>query len=261
MGDDLPLEIKRGYEHTEYSVYGKNYRFARPHPVKGDLAPAHGICFYIDPAGGGKNADETAYAITALLNANVYLLEVGGLPGGYSIEVLTELAQRLAKWKPNVTVIEKNMGFGAFREVFTPVLHREHQCQIDDDLVTGQKELRIINTLEPILGRGSFVITENALEVDTRDAGRYPAKDRNSYSFIFQLAKITRERGALIHDDRVDAVEGAVRYWQPYLAIKEEDEVKRARERAYNEMVSDPLGHHRHDPPVKRGSILARRYR
>jgi hypothetical protein len=38
------------------------------------------------------------------------------------------------------------------------------------------------------------------------------------YSLFYQMTRITKDRGALIHDDRLDAVEGAVRYWTKSMA-------------------------------------------
>jgi hypothetical protein len=32
------------------------------------------------------------------------------------------------------------------------------------------------------------------------------------------MTRITKDRGALVHDDRLDAVEGAVRYWTKSMA-------------------------------------------
>lgn len=33
------------------------------------------------------------------------------------------------------------------------------------------------------------------------------------YSLFYQLTRLTADRGALAHDDRLDALEGAVAYW------------------------------------------------
>jgi len=38
-------------------------------------------------------------------------------------------------------------------------------------------------------------------------------EDRN-YSFLYQLTHLTKDRGALTHDDRVDAVAGVVVHFQ-----------------------------------------------
>ena len=80
------------------------------------------------------------------------------------------------------------------------------------------------------------------------------------YSLFFQLAKLTHERGALVHDDRADALEGAVRYWQKYLAVDQERLATQERERALKEMLDDPLGVKRYDPPRKSGRSVFSKY-
>lgn len=261
MQERMPMVVVRGFgggSVREAHVAGFAFKLTMPHEVSPETAPLQGIIAYVDPAGGGANADETAYAVTGFLNGNVYLLDVGGLPGGYSVQTLEKLAERLAKWKPSRVIIEKNMGYGAFREVFVPVLSKVHKCHIDDDMVHGQKETRIIGTLEPVIGRGALIVNEAIIEQDAEDCARYSAKDRLTYSFFYQLAKITRERNSLIHDDRLDAVEGAVRYWQAQLAQNQEEAVKRHRERELAELIKDPLGHTRYEAPRARKGLLAR---
>lgn len=259
----MPLTVTRGMGKDSFrhqSIHGYGFALAAPHALSQEVAPLIGPVAYIDPAGGGLNADETGYAVIAFLNGTTYLLEVGGIPGGYETANLTELALRLARWRPTKVIIEKNLGFGAYREVFSPVLQRVHPCAIDDDLVTGQKELRIISTLEPVMGRGSFVVTQNALDRDRIDCQRYAPKDRTSYSFFYQAAHVTKDRNSLKHDDRLDSVEGAVRYWQASLVIDQKTLIERAEREAYKAMVSDPLLHHRYDPPKRTtNSALGRR--
>ena len=101
----------------------------------------------------------------------------------------------------------------------------------------------------------------SAIEQDKADCARYSPKDRQVYSLFFQLAKLTPERGSLVHDDRADALEGAVRYWQKYLAVDQESQQKRERERALKEMLDDPLGVKRYDPPRKTGRSVFSKYR
>lgn len=253
-----PMIVNRAVDASrvvDRRVHEFGFKIATPHEVSPELKEFDGIICYIDPAGGGVNADETAYAVTGFLNGNVYVLEVGGVPGGYAIERLEELAKRVAAWKPSTVIIEKNMGFGAFREVFLPVLALLHKCAVEDDYVTGQKEKRIIGTLEPVIGRGALIINESVIERDTADCERYPARDRLTYSLFYQMAKITADRGSLVHDDRLDALEGAVRYWQDKLAIDQQESVARQREKDYLAMIADPLGKRRNDPP-KRGSLF-----
>ena len=106
-----------------------------------------------------------------------------------------------------------------------------------------------------------MIVTTNAIEQDKQDCGRYSPKDRQVYSLFFQLAKLTPERGALVHDDRADALEGAVRYWQKYLAVDQERLATQERERALKEMLDDPLGVKRYDPPRHAGRSVFNKYR
>lgn len=264
VGDRMPLSVVRGFSAStlrEFHVHGAGFRLQTPHDLSKETAAFQGIVAYIDPAGGGMNADETAYAVTAFLNGAVYLLEVGGVPGGYSVDTLKTLADRLARLKPNTVIIEKNMGFGAFREVFLPVLQKAHPCAVTDDYVTGQKETRIIATLEPVINSGRLIVAERAIEQDREDCARYAPKDRASYSFLHQMQKLTKDRNSLVHDDRIDAVEGAVRYWQKLLAQDQNRAVEMQRKREHEEMVKDPLLHNRYKHPGRTGRSLLTKYR
>jgi hypothetical protein len=264
VADKAPITIERNPDPAacqDFHVHGFGFKLRRALSLSPEQVSLNQIVAYVDPAGGGVNADETAYAVTAFLNGNVILLDIGGVPGGYDKNIMVALAERLAKFKPNAVVIEKNMGFGAFREVFVPVLHSKHKCAVEDDMVTGQKEKRIIATLEPVIGRGALIVSTGAIEQDKADCARYSPKDRQCYSLFFQLAKLTKERGALVHDDRADALEGAVRYWQKYLAVDQERLAQQERERAMAELTKDPMGRHRFDPPAKGGRSLFSKYR
>lgn len=257
----MPMQIVRGFGGAtlrDLRVHSHGFKMQTPHDLSKETATLQGVMAYIDPAGGGANADETAYAVTGFLNGNIFLLDCGGLPGGYGEAVMKELAERVALWKPSVVQIEKNMGFGAFREVFLPVLRRVHECAIEDDYVTGQKEKRIIATLEPVINAGRLIVHEAVPIRDAEDCARYEPAKRLTYSLFFQLAKITKDTNSLVHDDRLDAVEGAVRYWQKLLAQDQAKTVEAQRARELKARLDDPLGHKRYEVPKPRGSLFNR---
>lgn len=244
--DRAPLTMVRGMAASSLVIRqcaGSSFQLQTPHEMSTQTAPFSGIAAYIDPAGGGVNADETGYAIVANLNGTLYLLEVGGLRGGYAADTLKELAVRLKRWKPNTVIIEKNMGYGAFAAVFTPILAVEHPCTILEDYVTGQKETRIIATLEPVISAGRFVITENAIKQDGLDCNRYAAKLQASYSFLHQLAHITKDRDCLIHDDRLDAVEGVVRHWQGLMKVNSAKVIEAKAKQEFEKWRKNPIGY------------------
>ena len=263
-GTNFPLSVVRGMASDklkDYSVHEHGFKLCLPHDISKEVAPLQQIVAYIDPAGGGANADETAYAVGGFLNGNVYLLAVGGIRGGYEEDKLEALSLKLQRWKPNVVKIEKNMGFGAFRAVFTPVLRKSlPHSGIEDDLVSGQKEARIINTLEPVMGRGSLIVTEDAVREDLETSMVYAPALRLSYSMFYQMSKMSLIRNALLHDDRLDAVEGMVRHFTEALALDQKKQLAALAAKAHAEAISDPLGYNRYnDPRTARPSMLKRR--
>lgn len=274
-GTVYPLAVTRSFGGAglrDFNVHNSAYKISTAHEVSTETAALQGIVMYVDPAGGGKNGDETAYAVTGFLNGNIYLLAAGGLPGGYTEASMQALADIARRWAPNKIIIEMNMGYGAFKEVWLPLLRKDQQDgdriipgykgAVEDDYVTGQKELRIIETLEPVMARGALIVNESVLEEDRDSCVRYEAAKRGLYSLFHQLSKMTREKNCLFHDDRADALEGAVRYWQQMLAIDQAEQVKRQQERDWLQRMQDPMNHRRHEVPgARRGGSLFNKYR
>jgi hypothetical protein len=263
--EKLPLSITRTMTEAglmNFSVHGHSFRMSTAHEVSEDTAPPDTVIMYVDPAAGGKNGDETGYAILAGLNGNAFLLDVGGIPGGYTVEQMEFLTDLAAKWKPNEIVIEKNLGYGAFKEVWLPVLRKKYKtASIIDDYVTGQKELRIAEGLEPVMARGSLIVDQSCVENDQDTISRYHVGKRLTFSFFFQLGRLTRDRNCLAHDDRLDAVEGAVRRYLQGLAIDQEHELKRRREAELAKWMADPLLHNRYSSQPKRRASTLDRFR
>lgn len=264
LGLKAPMEVVRGMTSStlvDARCHGFAYKLQTPHSLSPETAAYQGVTAYIDPAGGGANADETAYSVLGFLNGNLFLLDVGGLPGGYGKEVMEELAKRLVKWPLNVVIIEKNMGFGAFQEVFTPVIRAAgYTGALEEDYVVGQKETRIIATLEPVINAGRLIVNRSIIDRDQDDCNRYTPGQRTTYSLFLQLSKITKERGALVHDDRLDSVEGNVRYWQKSLALDQTRILAEQRKREFAESIKDPLGRNRYAAVAPKKRTMLSKY-
>lgn len=222
-----------------------------------------GTNMHVDPAGGGKNGDETAYAVVRFMAGKVYVVAVGAVPGGVtkeSMEALTAVAKR---YKPHKITVEKNFGNGAFGAIWQPYLLKGHLATIEDVWESGQKELRIIDLIEPVLGSGRLIMDISIIEQEQATLEKYPVQDRPSYSLFYQLARITRSKGCLKHDDRLDALASAIRPWVESLK-QDEDKVNLAAKRAaYEKKMQDPLGNGRTMPGKKSAqrSMLSRMYR
>jgi len=165
----------------------------------------------IDPSGRGK--DETGYAVLFQLNGYIYLMEWGGFRGGYEDKTLESLAKIGKKWKVNEVVIEGNFGDGMYLKLFSPVMTKVHRCTITEVKSKGQKELRIADVLEPVLGSHKLVVQEAVIEEEYRSACNHDGTFDIRYCGFYQLTRLTRDRGALAHDDRLDALAIGVQFF------------------------------------------------
>lgn len=196
-GTRFPMTITRGMSSQHLRTFtssGMGFNMMSPHELSSETAELQGVHMQIDPAGGGANGDETAFAVTGFLNSTVYWLAVGAVPGGYDADGLRELRRIAIKYKPNVISIEKNMGHGAFAKIFLPILREDrpdelgYKGEVREEFVTGQKETRMIGTLEPVIARGSLVVLESVVEMDDEYTARYASTGkRQIYSVFHQL--------------------------------------------------------------------------
>ena len=108
-------------------------------------------------------------------------------------------------------IVESNFGDGMFTQLLKPVVQRYYPCTIDEVNHTKQKELRIIDTLEPVMNQHRLVVSPQLIRED------FDTKDPN-YQLFYQLTRITKDRGALRNDDRLDVLSIAVAYWVEQMA-------------------------------------------
>lgn len=170
----------------------------------------------IDPSGRGK--DETGYAVLYQLNGYIFAMEVGGMRGGYEDSTLEALAKIGRKWKVNEYVIEGNFGDGMYLELFKPVAARIHPAAVTEVKSKGQKELRICDVLEPIMGSHRLIVNASAIVQDYQTASDKDGVRNPIYSLFYQMTRISRERGALAHDDRLDALAIGVQFFVESMA-------------------------------------------
>ena len=198
-----------------------------------DTLPYTGTVMAIDPAGRGS--DESAYAVMKALNGYLFLMDVGGFTEGYSDLALTQMAQLAKFWQVNEIVVEANFGDGMFTKIMSPIFSKIHPCAITEVKNTKQKELRIIDTLEPVLMRHKLIVNQSVIENDYR---RY--ESGQTYSLIYQMTRICRDKNAIAHDDRLDAVTMATAYWLSSMDI-DGDKKEEGSERSIEEMMDDGI--------------------
>lgn len=204
-------------------------RYYRPFMVSKDAwAPYDGVVMFIDPAGRGK--DELAYAVVAMSKSRLYVLDCRGMTGGYADENLKALAGIAKRWGVKAVRIESNFGDGMFLKLLTPVMQAIYPCTLEEIRSSKQKELRIIDTLEPVLQQHLLVIDESLIREDARNYNGHAIEKAHQYQLLWQMTHITKDRGSLNHDDRLDALAGAVAYWTEQLGLDHEEAARRHRE-------------------------------
>jgi len=187
--------------------------YYRPMTLSRDQwSPYTGCVLAIDPAGSG--GDEVGYAVVKAHLGMLFLVALGGLRGGYGDDNLVFLAQLAKKHDVKLTLIEKNFGDGMFTKLIQPHLARIHPCVVEEIHHTGQKEKRIIDTLEPVLNQHRLVVDRRVVEEDYRSTDNDSYGSRGHvYQAFFQMTRVTKDRGSLVKDDRLEALAMATGYW------------------------------------------------
>jgi hypothetical protein len=184
--------------------------------ISPDYLEYTGATMHIDPSGRGR--DRTTYVVTKFLNGYVFTTAWGGFQDGYSDETLKALAVIAKEQKVNLIVPEDNFGDGMFSKLLEPHVHRIHPCRIEGIRAKGQKEVRIIGALAPLMRQHRLVIDQTVV----RDDLKQPAV----HSGLFQMTHISEARGSLRHDDMIDVLAMGAAHWLEYLnadAQKAED--------------------------------------
>ena len=210
-------------------------KFYRPMWMSDDMLDFTGSVLAIDPSGRGK--DETAYAVVKMLNGYLYVTRIGGFVGGYSDKTLTSLSTVAKQESVNMVIVESNFGDGMYVKLLTPILNRIHRVTIEEVRHSTQKEMRMIDTLEPVMMQHRLIVDEKLIKED------YDSAPEPSYSLFYQMTRLTRDRGAIIHDDRLDALSMAVAYWTEQMDADSESLASMQKTEAFNREIERFMDH------------------
>lgn len=189
----------------------------RPMMVEKEWIDYTGSVMAIDPSGRGS--DETAYCVLKMLHGRLYMTAAGGFKGGYSDETLEKLLGVAKAQQVNKIIVEPNFGDGMFAQLLRAASQKLYRVSIEDaKWSTAQKERRIIDTLEPVLNQHRLIVDPKVIESDYRSTEEYPLEEQNRYRMFWQMTRITKEKGCIPKDDRLDALAMAVAYWLEYLS-------------------------------------------
>ena len=177
-----------------------------------------------------------------MLNSQLFLMEMGASREGYTDETLQEIAQCAKRNRVNHVVIEANFGDGMFEQLITPFFLKTHPVTLEEVRHSQQKEKRIIDTLEPVLNQHRLIVDRKVVEWDYESTKQLPAEQANSYRLFYQLTRLTKDRGALVHDDRVDCLSIAVNYWVDRMAADIDRQIEMNRAEALDRELREFAG-------------------
>ena len=179
--------------------------------LHGAWVPYTGAVMAVDPAGRGS--DETVACVLKMLNGFLYLTAIRAWKDGYSDETLEAIVQLAKRENVHHVVIEANFGDGMFTKLISPFFAKHYPVTIDEVKHSKQKELRIIDTLEPVMNQHKLVVSRDVILWDYDSTKNLPPEVAFKYQLFYQMSRITKDRGALTHDDRLDCLAIAVSYW------------------------------------------------
>jgi len=204
-------------------------RWHRPKNT-GEYVPYNQTIVAVDPSGRGK--DETVAVVLSQINGFIFLRDILATQDGYSDKTLRGILTMARRYSASMCLIESNFGDGAVME-----LMKKHAQEMkvgmafEEVRATTRKEDRIIDTLEPVLNQHRLVIDEKLVTWDYQSNHDMAPEERLPRMLMYQLTRMCREKGAVKHDDRVDALALGVKYFQDILAISaKEHEIHKSRQ-------------------------------
>lgn len=205
-------------------------RYFAPLHVSEEFQKYESSVMFIDPSGRGK--DETSYAVVKSLHGLLYVRRWSGLMGGYDEETLQLLANIAKEENVREVHVEGNFGDGMYLSLFSPILKKTHPCHLEEYSVTGQKELRVIDKLEPVMNQHRLVMDKSIVRDQLIDVPKDVGDRARYYNGFFQMAYLTKDRGALKQDDRIDVLAEAVGWFTQSVSrdVSDAEEKTKARE-------------------------------
>lgn len=222
-----------------------------PASVSDSYSKYETVCAFIDPS--GKGADETSLTIGAVVNSTPFLLKQAGWQDGHGEETLKAIAKLLVDYRVQTCRVEEDFGQGMFAQLLAPYVRKEWEERnkkvpksewgateiVSERAKRMQKELRILEVLEPIFNGHRLVVSLEVLQEDLAQVRRRDGTElRDRYSLMYQITRLTREKDCLPHDDRVEGLAGLMMMLIEFLGLSPEDQARKRRQQSVEEEIA-----------------------
>ena len=214
--------------------------FYSPMQIQGEWGDYQETICSVDPSGRGT--DETAAAYISQRNGYLYLHEVRAYRDGYSDNTLLDILKGCKKFGVTKLVVETNFGDGLVAELFKKHLQQTKQgIDVEEVRANVRKEERIIDALEPILNQHRLVVDRSVIDWDYNSNKDDAPEKRLLYMLFYQMSRMCREKGAVRHDDRLDALAQGVKYFTDAMSISAQEVIKQRKREDWNDMLESFL--------------------
>jgi len=223
--------------------------FYSPMQLQGEWGPYQETICSVDPSGRG--ADETTAAYLSQRNGYLYLHEMRAYRDGYSDNTLLDILRGCKKFGVTKLVVETNFGDGLVAELFKKhIIQTQQGIDVEEVRANVRKEDRIIDALEPILNQHRLIVNRSVVEWDYKSNQDEAPEKRLLYMLFYQMSRMCRERGAVRHDDRLDALAQGIKYFTDAMSISALEVVKERKREEWNDMlqafINDPQSETNH---------------
>jgi len=203
----------------------------------------------VDPSGRGT--DETVACYLSQLNGFIYLHEIKASREGYTDETLLNILKGCRKYGATTLLIESNFGDGIVAELFKKHCQStQTRLTIEETRANVRKEDRIIDALEPVLNQHRLVVDPKVITWDYNSNVDVAPEHRLQYMLFYQMSRMCREKGAVKHDDRIDALAQGVKYYTDAFALNANREIAQRKLDEWNDTleqwIDDPQGSANH---------------
>ena len=204
--------------------------------LQGDWGPYTETICSVDPSGRGS--DETTAAFISQRNGFLYLHEMYASKDGYSDRTLLDILRRCKKYNVTKLVVETNFGDGIVCELFRKHLQQTKQnIDVEEVRANVRKEDRIIDALEPILNQHRLVVDRSVIDWDYSSNKDEAPELRLLYMLFYQMSRMCREKGAVKHDDRLDALAQGVKYYTDAMGISAQEAINTRKREDWDDLM------------------------
>ena len=161
---------------------------------------------------------------------------------GYSDNTLLDILRGCKKYGATTLVVESNFGDGIVAELFNKHIQQTKQrILVKEERANVRKEERIIDTLEPVMNQHRLIVNKSVVDWDYNSNKDEAPEKRLLYMLFYQMSRMCREKYAVKHDDRLDALAQGVKYYTESFSISANEQMKQRKRDEFQDMLESFL--------------------